>query len=186
MKELKEQDYINAAKELGCEVASIKAVAEVESAGSGFLSDGQPKILFERHYFSRLTGGKYDKSYPDISYPKWGGYGATNRQHARLTQATMLDRNAALMSASWGKFQIMGEHWKKLGYSTLQEFINAMYSSEAGQLNAFVRYIKVFGLQKAIQNKDWKTFARLYNGANYAVNKYDVKMAQSYKKYSVN
>ena len=95
-----------------------------------------------------------------------------------------LDRNAALMSASRGKFQIMGEHWKKLGYATLQEFINAMYSSEAGQLNAFVRYIKVFGLQKAIQNKDWKTFARLYNGANYAVNKYDVKMAIAYKKYS--
>lgn len=71
MKELKEQDYINASKELGCEVAAIKAVAEVESAGSGFLSDGQPKILFERHYFSRLTGGKFDKSYPDISYPKW-------------------------------------------------------------------------------------------------------------------
>ena len=43
-----------------------------------------------------------------------------------------------------------------------------------------------FELQEAIQNKDWKTFARLYNGANYAVNKYDVKMAQSYKKYSVN
>lgn len=29
MKELKEQDYITAAKELGCEVAAIKAVAEV-------------------------------------------------------------------------------------------------------------------------------------------------------------
>ncbi|AZA64465.1 DUF3380 domain-containing protein [Chryseobacterium carnipullorum] len=59
MKTLTEQDYINAAKELGCEVAAIKAVAEVESRGSGFLSSGEPKILFERHRFYKYTNGKY-------------------------------------------------------------------------------------------------------------------------------
>ena len=183
MKELKEQDYITAAKELGCEVAAIKAVAEVESAGSGFLSDGQPKILFERHYFSRLTGGKYDKSYPDISYHKWGGYGATNRQHARLTQATMLDRNAALMSASWGKFQIMGFNFALAGCNSLQQFVTAMFTSESAHLDCFVEYIKNTFLDDELRDKRWADFARKYNGPLYYKNNYDKKMAAAYKKY---
>ena len=49
-----------AANALGCEVAAIKAVAEVEAAGVGFHASGEPKILFERHWFSRLTKGRYD------------------------------------------------------------------------------------------------------------------------------
>lgn len=38
-----------AAKRLGVELAAIYAVNEVESAGVGFLNNGKPKILFERH-----------------------------------------------------------------------------------------------------------------------------------------
>ncbi|WP_373427998.1 N-acetylmuramidase domain-containing protein, partial [Chryseobacterium sp. WLY505] len=49
MKTLTEQDYINAAKELGCEVSAIKAVSEVEAPKGGFQADGTPTILFERH-----------------------------------------------------------------------------------------------------------------------------------------
>lgn len=44
-----------AAKRLGVDVPTVRAVAEVESNGVGFLPDGRPKILFERHIFSRLT-----------------------------------------------------------------------------------------------------------------------------------
>src|SRR5690606_3307933 len=119
MKTIQECDYVTAANLLGCEVAAVKAVAEVESAGGGFQSDGQPKILFERHYFHRLTNGKYSKTHPDISNPSAGGYGSN--QHGRLAKAAKLDREAALQSASWGKFQIMGSHWKSLGYTSLQE-----------------------------------------------------------------
>ena len=39
------------AKALNVEVAVIKAVAEVESRGDGFLADGKPKILFKPHIF---------------------------------------------------------------------------------------------------------------------------------------
>lgn len=66
MKTLTEQGYIDAAKELGCEVAAIKAVAEVESRGLGFLPTGEPKILFECHRFFKYTYGKYAISNPDI------------------------------------------------------------------------------------------------------------------------
>lgn len=33
---------------------------------------GGPKILFERHYFHRLTQGKWDDSLPDISHKTQG------------------------------------------------------------------------------------------------------------------
>ena len=181
MKTLQESDYIEAAKILNCEVAAVKAVAEVESTGSGFLSNGRPKILFERHYFHRLTKGKFSSFYPDISNRQSGWY--TKNEHARLEKAAKLNREAALQSASWGKFQIMGAHWKALGYSSIQEFINAMYASETEHLMAFVKFVKVNGLSDELQRKDWAGFARGYNGSNYHINKYDQKMAVAYNKY---
>jgi hypothetical protein len=44
-----EADFEQAAALLKCDVAAIKAVAEVESSSNGFLSDGRVKILFEGH-----------------------------------------------------------------------------------------------------------------------------------------
>ena len=49
---LTDQDYTEAAKVIGCEVACIKAVKEVETGSSGaFLSNNMPTILFEGHIF---------------------------------------------------------------------------------------------------------------------------------------
>ena len=182
MKTLQECDFITAANLLNCEVADIKAVAEVESNSGGFLANGKPKILFERHYFHRLTGGKYSAAHPDISNRSSGGY--TSNEYARLDKASALDRNAALQSASWGKFQIMGENWKALGYISLQEFINAMFANETEHLMAFVKFVKVNKLDDELRRKDWAGFARGYNGSGYAKNKYDQKMAAAYKKFS--
>lgn len=182
MKTLSEKDYINAAKELGCEVAAIKAVAEVESLTGGFQADGRPKILFERHKFHEFTNGKYSKDNPDISNSRPGGY--TKNEHGRLEKAAKLNRTAALKSASWGKFQIMGFNFAIVGYSTLQEFINAMYRSEADQLKAFVKFIKSNKLDDELREKRWADFARIYNGKNFHINKYDIKIAGAYKKYS--
>ena len=179
------KDYQEAAKLLNCEVAAIRAVAEVESKGDGFLPDGRPTLLFERHVFHKKTGGKYSATYPDISNKTAGGYGKGGaNQHIRLAKAANLNRDAALESASWGKFQIMGYHWKELGYKSLQSFINAMYESEAKHLEAFVRFIQVNGLADELRNKQWAKFARAYNGPNYEKNNYHTKMANAYKKYT--
>jgi len=44
---LTEDDYKEAAQKLGCDVAAVKAVSEVESGPHGaFLSSGDPVILF--------------------------------------------------------------------------------------------------------------------------------------------
>src|SRR6478736_4437274 len=174
----------DAAQKLGCEVAAVRAVIDVESRG-GFLPDGRPKILFERHFFSRLTGHQFDGSHPDISNPQFGGYGAGGaHQYDRLAEAIPLNRDAALRSASWGLFQIMGDHCQTLGFADAEAFVAAMVSGEAAQLDAFVAFVKVNGLADELARHDWTGFARRYNGPAFATNKYDTKLAAAYAFHS--
>jgi len=188
-------DYKKAALELGVEEAAVKSVASVESNGTGLIKDSQgnliPKILFERHImFQRLRDFTPIKSadmaawYSDIVNPRAGGYKGGLAEHERLQRAVAIDRKTALESASWGAMQIMGYHWKALGYTSIQAFVNDMYT-EQGQLNAFVKFIKADKrLVKALQEKDWTTFARIYNGPTYQKNNYDQKMKKAYEQFS--
>ncbi len=99
-----------------------------------------------------------------------------------MNAAAQYHRASALESASWGIGQVMGYHWEILGYASLQAFINAMYKDEVLKLEAMCQYIQVNGLVNALKNKDWKAFASGYNGAAYAKNSYDVKLANAYEK----
>jgi hypothetical protein len=192
--ELTDADYKAAAEELDCEVAAVKAIAKVESRNSGFLYDETsnawvPIILFERHkmYASLNKLGLLtpdNLKMTDIINKQPGGYLKPSLEHGRLQKAVMVHRESALSSASWGTFQIMGFNWKVCGYKSLQDFITAMYTSPAKHLEAFVQFIKANKLlHKALQNKQWATVAKLYNGPDYAINKYDVKMAQAYNSF---
>lgn len=182
---LTEADLARIAASLGVTVPAIKAVLEVEAPRGGFQDDGQVSILFERHKFSRLTHGKFDKSHPDISNPVRGGYGKFSEQHGKLQRAVALDRDAALKSASWGKPQILGSNYAEAGCKSLQEFINRMHASEASQIELFANFIKHDPRRvRALRDLDWPTFARLYNGSAYRENQYDTKLAQAYRKHA--
>ena len=128
-------DYEEAAKELGCEISAIKAVAKTEtgSYGSYFKfednDDYVPAILFERHHFHKYTNGKYDQ-FEDISNSVAGGYGATSVQYTKLVKAYALDKKLALKSASWGKFQILASNFTTAGYASPEEFVFALSKSE--------------------------------------------------------
>ena len=170
----------NAAHSIGCPVAAVQAVLDVESRG-GFLPDGRPKILFERLYFSRLTGGKYDQSNPDISAKSWGGYKGGAAEYARLECAIALDRDAALRSASWGAFQIMGDNFRSCGFPDVEQFVAAMVAGEPEQLDAFVNFVRSTHLDDELSRLDWAGFARGYNGPSYRQNRYDEKLAAAYQ-----
>lgn len=192
MKTLTNEQIKDLANKHGIEYASLKAVVEVEASGKGFIGD-VPKILYEPHIMYRLLTKKnyitirnnLMKAHPNLCYPRWGTYkyGAESIQHKRLEIASQFNRDTALESCSWGLGQVMGFHWKSLGYESLQAFINDMYESEAKQLEAMIRFIKVNGLLLALKNKDWVKFARGYNGSGYAKNKYHIKLANAYAKY---
>ena len=62
-------------------------------------------------------------------------------------------------------------------------FINKMMLSEDSQLELFTNYIINSHLDDELRNLDWAGFARGYNGASYAKNKYDVKLKTAYSKY---
>jgi|GEM_PF-1072810 len=186
-KTLVEADFARAADAIGCDVAAVKAVSEVESAGAGFQADGRPRILFEAHVFSRRTNGVYDLSHPNISAPRWdrslyGSGGA--RQYERLEAAMALDRNAALASASWGLFQIMGFNFEVCGFVSVTAFVTAMKTSEGRQLDAFVAFLKSNRLDAPLRAHDWAAFARGYNGPGYAENDYDVKLDDAWRKHA--
>lgn len=181
---LDEAAIADAAKKLGCEVAAVRAVVDVESGG-GFLLDGRPKILFERHYFSRLTKGRFDASHPGISNGAWGGYGAGGaHQYDRLAEAIGCDRDAALRSASWGMFQIMGDNYRAAGFDDVASYVKAMVSGEPAQLDAFVSFVKKSGLADELGRRDWAGFARGYNGPAYRDNRYDEKLGAAFAFHS--
>ena len=183
---LTESDFQNAATLLSLDVATIKAVSAVESNGSGFLTNGQPKILFEGHWFSKLTQGQYDKTHPTLSYPTWTTryYLGGVAEYSRYNTAKGLNSIAAMKSASWGKFQIMGLNFAKAGYASVESFVLDMHKSESLQLNAFVKYLKTTKLDALLRAKSWVAFAEGNNGPRYAENKYDVRPRQAYNAYS--
>ncbi|MDX2100641.1 MAG: N-acetylmuramidase family protein [Leptolyngbyaceae cyanobacterium bins.59] len=185
-KKLSEDDYQKAAASLGVPVATIKAVVAVETSGGGFLSDGRPKILFEAHWFSDYTSGRYDISHPDISSRRWNPslYRGGAAEYPRLQRAMALNRAAALQSASWGLGQIMGGNYQMAGYSNVENFVKDMYESEGKQLMAMVNFIKSQGLADDLRQRNWAGFALGYNGEGYRANNYDVKLAQAYAQFS--
>lgn len=183
-----------AADHLGVPLAVVQAVNSVESRGTGFLPDGRPVILFERHIFYRQlkTAGAdaaaISQKYPALCNPKRGGYVGGAGEWKRLNLAATLcpaASMAAIEAASWGLFQIMGFQWSVLGYESANTFAHDMHRSEAAQLGAFVRFIMIYAnLHKALKARKWATFARLYNGPAYRDNLYDIKLARAYEQFN--
>jgi N-acetylmuramidase len=178
-------DFQRAARTLRCEIAGIKAVAEVEARGDGYLASGRPKILFEAHVFSRETRHAYDQTHPDLSSPTWNRalYKGGEREYERLERAMDLDIPAALESASWGRFQIMGFNHQHAGFSSVEAFVDAMFESESRHLDAFISFLQATGLAAPLREQCWADLARGYNGAGFAANQYDVKLKAAYDKY---
>ena len=101
-----------------------------------------------------------------------------------LSQAKQLDESCALQSESWGRFQLMGENWKSLGYASVQEFVAQHEQSESLQFEAFLRYCetksgevddKKWMLIDALRQENWHVVFSLYNGKNYKKLGYDTK-----------
>jgi len=201
-KSLTEDDFKDFAKEFNVELAAIKAVTEVESRGSGFLDDGRPIILFEGHVFwSQLNRKGLDSSelhatrVKNVLYQSWTKkyYEGGTKEYNRLEKAAGMSddqrvHDSAYASASWGLFQIMGFHYKSLGFSSVDHYVSTMYIHEREHLKAFGQFIsitKVSGksLLEWLRGKNWAKFAYGYNGSDYAKNNYDVKLLNAYNKY---
>lgn len=163
--------------------AEIWAVLTVETRGFGFLADRRPRILYERHIFSRRTDRKYDSKHPDISSPKAGGYIGDGREYDRLEKAAKLNEEEALKRASWGLPQVMGFNHRVVGFDTVQAMVDAMVESEDRHLEALGQFIMANPKCRiGIRRHDWGTFAACYNGPDFRRNDYDNRLAAAYEK----
>jgi hypothetical protein len=189
---------------LNVEEAIIRAVAEVESRGDGFVN-GRPLIRFEQHIFRSGkkglfagTGGIYNPTHCHLSNSEDGGkqYHIKNPDHAinqpreySLLHGALLLRDAtgrrrykdAWNSASWGRFQVMGFNHSLVGWNSIEEFVMAMCSSESDHLNAFVGYVYYHRLERHLRNHNWAAFTEIYNGPKYR-DTYATLLERAYKR----
>jgi hypothetical protein len=165
--------------------AELWSIISVETSGFGFLPDRRPKILFERHVFTRLTGGRFDNYDPDISARTAGGYGpGGTHQYDRLDVAIQLDASAALESASWGLGQLMGENHHAAGFGDVESMVKAMVTSEDNQVLAMAKFLDSTQMTAPLKAHNWAALARRYNGPDYAAHNYDGLLQHFYERYS--
>ena len=183
---------IAAAREAGLEPAILLALVEVEASGRAFAvvkGRREPLIRFEGHYFDRRL------SEPDrttaraagLASPTAGAIRNPPGQAARwqmLERATAIDRRAAYESTSWGVGQVMGAHWSRLGYESVDALVEATRGGINGQIELMLRFIEHAGLTGALRRHDWHAFARGYNGPNYARNSYHLRLSLAYRRHA--
>jgi len=169
-------DYEKLSQDFKIPVPSIKAIQLVESNGSGFdANTGKIKIQFEPHWFKRFTNILINNKV-DVQSKEW---------HA-FNLAYTKNPNKAMESTSWGCMQVMGFHWKRLGFASVGQMVDFAKESETNQMWLGLQFIKTdLRLYKALLAKDWQKVAYYYNGAGYAINRYDKKLEQAEIKFRI-
>lgn len=183
------EDFARAADMLGCDEASIRAVALVEARGQGFDAKNRPVILPERHVFYRNLKGEARQRAVNqgLAYSSWqpGRYPATQDGRYDLLQRMMsIDPDAGLKAASWGLGQVLGENHRVCGFATAQDLVEKCLESEGGQLIVMAGFIAGNNLARHLRSRNWAAFAEAYNGPAYRKNDYDVKLARAYQRLS--
>jgi hypothetical protein len=190
---IQEPDFVSVSESEGIDIALLKTIMQVESNGSGHLPapDNRPKILFEGHLFYKNLPAdkvaKWSKERPDLCHKSWtkANYKGGAKEWERLASAVSIDREAALKSASWGAFQILGQNHKACGFDTVQAFVNAMFKEERHHLQAVCKFIKAHpAMYRALLRQDWKEFARRYNGPGFASHNYHGRLADAFATFS--
>jgi len=186
-----EKDFLirELAQQNGIESATLRAIIEVESSGSGFYNADSPfahkcKTRFEPDYFQRFsstrpfflpTGITVDAAKRDKRFTGRIAY----------EKALLQSPSAAIRATSFGLGQIMGFNYQQIGYSSLTEFSSDMEESEYYQLETMIKFIcSRKPLLIATQQRDFQTIALLYNGPNYLQLEYDKKLMNAYRQFS--
>ena len=179
------------AKDAEIDAAALLAIAEVESGGRALYNVNggeEPAIRFEGHYFDRRLSGRmrdYARS-SGLSAPVAGKIRNPKSQGERwllLERAMGLNTKAALESTSWGLGQVMGAHWEWLGYATVDDLVAEARGSVAGQAKLMLRFIEKAELLEVLKDRNWREFARRYNGPAFVRNEYDKRMAEAHQRW---
>lgn len=183
---------------ISSEYAMFKSFIETESNGDGFNTDGKIIIQFEPHWFSHYLvkdeiahtlnikynslGKKYFSLKVDSVYIENGVEGQTAEWKA-FNKAFAIHPEAAMLSTSIGLMQVMGFNFASMGYKSVGAMWDDFKKGEYQQVAGAARFIQSNKLlHQALLKRDFKKIAYYYNGSNYAVNKYDIKLKNNYLK----
>lgn len=168
------------------ELAMLQAFISVESGGRGFdLKTGRILIQFEPHWFKRKSpyapSGEWSVNKVDVQSREWEAFNDAFRK----------DPDAAMESTSIGLPQIMGFHWKRLGYDSVGAMWDDFKESTQNQIAALITFIETDRrLKQAMIDKDWHQIASLYNGSGYKLiahklgrEAYDISLRKAYDRY---
>lgn len=177
-------DYREAADRLGDATDhAIRAVASQESRGEFVGSDGEIVRRFEPHHFPRQHWAALGFA-PGGVAPYKAALRVKSRARRRMAEiADAIDLEAAARASSWGAFQIMGFNAGRCGYDSALAMVRDFGLGARQQLLAFVAFCLSGGLDSAIRARDWKAFARGYNGDG-AVEKYAAELESKYRRIS--
>jgi len=179
-------EIINLTKEIskkfGFDTAVMLAFIAVETGGKGFNHDGKIMIQFEPHWFKKKApyapSGKWSLNKVEVQSKEWPAF----------NDAFVKNKDAAMESTSIGLGQIMGFHFRRLGFKTVGDMWNHAKKSLENQIWQIAKFIDTdSALKNAIKNKDWLTIAKIYNGAGfmeiarkYGREPYNISMENAY------
>lgn len=181
---LTKSQVLEIAKSINVEYAALMAFISVESGGLGFIN-GRIVIQFEKTWFRKLA--------PYAPSGKWSYNGVENqaKEYIAFSEAFSLNKDAAMQATSWGLGQIMGFHYKRLGYKSVGDMVDDFKRGEYQQVQGIAKFIATDQkLLNAIRSKNWHMVAVLYNGAGYKAlaakigrESYDISLAKAYNLY---
>lgn len=187
MQRITDTQIAEIARNNGLTFAQLKAFIEVESGGRGFdQKTGKILIQFEPVWFKRQApyapSGAWSVNGVEVQSKEWPAF----------NDAFAKNPTAAMEATSIGLPQILGLHWKRLGYSSVGAMWDDFKRGEYQQVLALVRFIKTDArLYAALKACDWHTVATIYNGDKYKEmakkwgrEPYNISMEKAHKKWS--
>lgn len=200
---MSDADIAAVAANIGVEVALIQAIKNVES-GAPFMPDGRPIVRYELHLFyaSQRHGGDtakaeaYARSHPFLANArprtwqegnKYHHYGDPQRQQAiewsYIYNAMILrpGTDNALKCASFGAHQIMGFNYRRAGASSVLQFVQEIFQSEAKQFECLQTFmLSNPATRDYLRDHEWQQFADTYNGGDSRKNDYAENLKRNY------
>ena len=180
-------DLLAAANKVGVDVATIRAVIEVVTAGAGFDAKKRLKLLFEPHVFYKQLGpgpSGIRQSNKALHTPTRGPapiplfLSATIK--SLLPLPSMRTRRSTL---PLGVFpEIMGFNHEAAGFHSAKAMVTSMLEGEDQQLKSFANLLSNWKLATSSKNRDWRTFSLRYNGPNAIENDYDGELKAAFLK----
>lgn len=184
------QDLINIiakkAKESSLKPSNLLAFVEVEAGGKGFDEvTGKIIIQFEPSWMKKLApyapSGLWSVNKVDVQSKEWIAF----------NDAFKNNPDATMQSTSIGLPQIMGFHFKRLGFKSVGEMWDFAKESLDNQIELLIIFIKTDkNLLNALKYENWDKVASIYNGSEYKKmskkwgrEPYDISMKKANEKY---